>query len=135
MHRQVEFVFVEIWRMFGIEKDFLLLCIENKGKVMRRSDIVYRIKDALRQVAPEVKVILYGSEARGDAREDSDIDLLLVVDKDVVTLEDRMRLMEPLYEIELETGVQINPFIETLRRWGERFTPFYENVTREGVVL
>ena len=135
MHRQVEFVFVEIWRMFGIEKDFLLLCIENKGKAMRRSDIVYRIKDALRQVAPEVKVILYGSEARGDAREDSDIDLLLVVDKDVVTLEDRMRLMEPLYEIELETGVQINPFIETLRRWGERFTPFYENVTREGVVL
>lgn len=43
--------------------------------------------------------------------------------------------MEPLYEIELETGVQINPFIETLRRWGERYTPFYENVTREGVAL
>lgn len=102
---------------------------------MRRSDIVHRIKEVLRQEAPGVRVILYGSEARGDAQEDSDIDLLLLVDKERISLEDRMCLTEPLYEIELETGVQINPFIETLRRWGERCTPFYENVTREGVVL
>ena len=72
---------------------------------------------------------------RGDAREDCDIDLLLLLDKETLTLEDRMRLMEPLYEIELETGVLINPFVETLRKWGKRFTPFYENVMREGVAL
>ena len=59
----------KIWRRLGFEEDFSLLCMENKEKAMRRSDIVYRIKDALRQVAPEVKVILYGSEARGDARQ------------------------------------------------------------------
>ena len=64
-----------------------------------------------------------------------DIDLLLLLDKDVITLEDRMALTAPLYDIELQTGIQINPFIESMRKWGKRFTPFYENVMKEGVVL
>lgn len=46
-----------------------------------------------------------------------------------------MALTAPLYDIELQTGIQINPFIESMRKWGKRFTPFYENVMKEGVVL
>ena len=102
---------------------------------MKRPEIVKSIHIALHMVAPGFMVLLYGSEARGDARSDCDIDLLLLIEKDVVTLEDKMLLTAPLYDIELETGVQINPFIESKKEWGKRFTPFYENIMKEGILL
>ena len=114
-----------------------LLCISNTKwhKDMKRPQIILRIKEALHRNEPGLQIVLFGSEARGDARADSDIDLLLLVDKEPVTLADKMALTAPLYDIELETGIQINPIVESLRKWGKRFTPFYENVIKEGILL
>lgn len=102
---------------------------------MKRPQIILRIKEALHRNEPGLQIVLFGSETRGDARADSDIDLLLLVDKEPVTLADKMALTAPLYDIELETGIQINPIVESLRKWGKRFTPFYENVIKEGILL
>ena len=98
---------------------------------MKRPQIVERIRKALTQVAPEAQAILYGSEARGD------IDLLILVDGNKLTVKEEDRIITPLYDIEIETGVQINARVLLKKIWENRpfQTPFGMNVMKEGIVL
>ena len=82
-------------------------------------------------------LILFGSYARGDQNKESDIDLLILIDKEKVTREDKLKFMHPLYDIELATGVLISPKVYSRQFWQQKHktTPFYENVNKEGVLL
>ena len=102
---------------------------------MNRKDIVRQIGQTIRRVEPTATVILYGSEARGDARPDSDIDVLILLDGDRRDLKRENRLSGELYEIELSSGVLISPMIILRKQWESRpfKTPFYVNVMNEGV--
>lgn len=104
---------------------------------MKRTEIVEMIKDTLHRIAPGARTILYGSEARGDARSDSDIDLLILIDGDKMTLAQEEAITLPLYELELKTGVSISPTVILKKLWEKRpfKTPFYINVVNEGIVL
>ena len=104
---------------------------------MRRTEVVNRIKEDAGKMRPHVQTILYGSEARGDARPDSDIDLLMLVDADKLSYDDKDKILTPFYDIELETGVIISLLIMTRREWENRpfMTPFQYNVNNEGIVL
>lgn len=104
---------------------------------MRRADIVEQISKTIRRVAPTAKTILFGSEARGEAHPDSDIDLLILVDGDKMSLEQEEIITLPLYELELKTGVVISPIIMLKKLWENRpiKTPFYINIVNEGIIL
>lgn len=102
---------------------------------MKRPEVVQQISQAIRRADPTATAILYGSEARGDARPDSDIDVLILLDGDKLNLKREMDMAGPLNEIEWKTGVLISPLIMLRKQWENRpfKTPFYVNVMNEGV--
>lgn len=90
----------------------------------------------MQENAPGASVILYGSYARGDYNEESDIDLLILLDKDNVTRADERKISHSLYDIELQIGTIISPMVYSKHAWTtHRVTPFYENLNREGKML
>lgn len=82
------------------------------------------------------KVILFGSRARREARQDSDWDILVLLDKDKIEEGDHDRYTYPFWELGWQTNQMIHPLIYSKREWDKRKgSPFYENVEAEGVRL
>jgi len=94
------------------------------------------IRDSIKSIDPKADVILYGSRARGDERTDSDWDILILTDYSV-NLQMERRFRDKLYDLELETGEPLSVFAYSKNDWKtkQRITPFYENVTQEGILL
>ncbi|MBE6248316.1 MAG: nucleotidyltransferase domain-containing protein [Prevotella sp.] len=102
----------------------------------KRAKIISLIRDTIREAEPTAQIILYGSRARGDAREDSDWDVLAIVDKPRLSLSDRSRLQYPVWDKGLDMGEEINVFSYTRKQW-EQAPPslFKHNVMSEGITL
>ena len=89
------------------------------------------------KVLPEgARLILFGSQARNDARDDSDWDLLILLNKPRVELKDYDEVAFPLRQLGWELGEMVNPILYSFADWEKQsITPFYHNVTRDSIRL
>ncbi len=99
--------------------------------------ILQSIRKTLQQTVPSgTKAVLFGSQARGDAREDSDWDILIILDKERLEPDDYDNISYPLRELGWKLKECINPVMYTLKDWMRyNFSPFYHNVNNEGIIL
>ena len=83
-----------------------------------------------------LEVILYGSVARNEPDEDSDIDLLVVTAQGDQELRDEISMA--CYDIIIQTGVILSPLVmdEETYEWHKKYgDPFYNNVRKYGLDL
>jgi uncharacterized protein len=99
-------------------------------------DIKQAIKEKIQAIEPNAEIILFGSRARGDAKLDSDWDILILV-SGVVNLKREQLFRHQLFELELEFGQAISTFVYSKKDWNKRhfMTPLYKNIKNEGVTI
>jgi predicted nucleotidyltransferase len=123
-HHMVPF----IQALFGAEQGRLGLLRDHVRQGLESKGLLVRVHF----------VVLFGSVARGEARPDSDLDLLVVTG----TAREKARVTAALHEVADEAarvlGVSVSPLVMALPRLRQRYRagdPLLHNVVSEGRVL
>ena len=102
--------------------------------------VVYQFAQNLREIlgANLSKVIVYGSYARGDYRDNSDVDVMILVklrEEEIKRIENAV--YDLAFDLEMSTGIDISPIIKNEAQyeyWVDTL-PFYRNVKDEVVIV
>lgn len=99
--------------------------------------VLKKISQVIHSIDPNAEVYLFGSRARGTNNSSSDFDILILLNVPKVTDQLENLFRDPLYNLELESGKIISSFIYPKSYWDSvlSHSPFYENISNEGVLL
>ena len=116
---------------------FFVVLQQNSKKMSEKETILSSIRALGAKVLPKgARLILFGSQARNDAHEDSDWDLLILLNDKQLNNDTFGAYAYPFVELGWEYGTYFSPKIYTYSEWAKRKgTLFYDNVNREGMAL
>lgn len=84
------------------------------------------------------RIILYGSYARGDFKQGSDLDIMILADvrpEDIGSYADKV--YDITYDFEMQYGMEINPSVQSMQiyeQW-KKVSPFFMNIEKDGVAV
>lgn len=100
--------------------------------------ILQQMAEIYRSVYGEkiVKIVLYGSYARGDYQADSDVDIVAIVRGERTNLQQQLKeIWDVSSDLELEYGTIVSPTVIPFEEF-EKYKndlPYYKNIQNEGV--
>ena len=100
-------------------------------------EVLGKVRERLRHAYGEKlrSIVLYGSYARGDAEEGSDIDILVVLSQFSDAAEELKQLSAIDEDLCLDYGIVLSLLPIREQDYQGRNTPFLLNVRREGISL
>lgn len=106
----------------------------------RIQNILELYKTEINRIAEShiVKIILYGSYARGDFNQYSDIDIMILVNNKETEISDyEEKIYDLTYDFNCKYDTEIMPIIKNVDQfeyWKKAYM-FYKNVDEEGVLI
>ena len=119
-----------------INRNFYI-SLQHKRKTMVRNSVIDSIKQVASKVLPKGSALyLYGSRARGDYRDDSDWDMLLLLDKPQKDADDFDKYAYPIMECGFDLWQYFSVQTYTKNDWyNGRHAMFFHNVERDKQLL
>ena len=104
--------------------------------MLTSNDIIPQFKNAARKIYGEQldKIVLFGSRARGDFKNDSDFDFLVVIKDDNLTIskEANKKISDFVYDIWEKTYIRIHALPMSAQKFYSAKTPLLYWIRKEG---
>ncbi len=110
---------------------------ESTSLMKNESDAIEAAIRMLKSEFPITKVILFGSKARGDYDEHSDIDLLVVTSR-LLHWKEEKAIVGALFDIGMKYDVIFSPLFTFVAEWENgifKEFPVYQEISRDGAVV
>ncbi len=100
---------------------------------MNDAEFLQAVKQSVQEIDPLAEVWLFGSRARGDARDDSDWDFLVLTDN-VVDRQFKYKVWDHLNDLEVDAERVISPRIFNKNYWQDlAVTDLFRNVQQDSL--
>jgi uncharacterized protein len=98
--------------------------------------ILLGIKKAVLEVIPDAGVILFGSRARNEQKQESDWDILVLTGQ-VVDEQLKRKVRDRLFYEGLEKEICISSLIFNRKEWSEKFNryPLFFEISKDGITV
>lgn len=105
---------------------------------MSQQAVIADIQRTMHSEFPEAVTYLYGSRARGEARADSDYDLLILLPDSLARdalISRRFQIRDRMTDLELLHLADISTMVYKESDWTAHVTPFRINVNHDRILL